>query len=62
MGELLRWLRDKVANDSVKIQLTLTPPTEMPKVLTPAEHLKKMVEANPVIGNILSSLDMELAR
>lgn len=62
LQDLLGFLRSKVDNDFLKIQLDLSAPDARPTILTDSELLKEMVEENPLLGDILTEFDTQLAR
>lgn len=62
MTELLGFLRNELRNDFLALRTQIDPNVEAgPKLLAPAEFLKKVVAENPAMGEFLKSIDAEMA-
>lgn len=60
MADLLGYIRNKLENDLVRIEVVVDDQSDSQKKLPPREFLKKVVEENPVLAKYLKELDTEL--
>ena len=61
LANLLPYLRSKLANPSVKINIAIDTTVARRKVLTPKEYLTEVASNNSVMRNLLKGLDFEFA-
>lgn len=60
MPTLLDFLRRRLANDFISINVNIDESKEVVKRLPPQELLRDIIESNPVIGEFLADFDAEL--
>lgn len=60
MPKLMQFLRERLRNDKIVINVVTDTSREPDRTLPPKEFLKKAVEANPQLGLLLDTLDAEL--
>ncbi len=58
--DLMEFLRKELKNNSLKLNIELTPESEMKKYLTPREIYFKMAEENPLLEKLRENLDMDI--
>ncbi len=60
MPTLLPFLRKRAGSQALRLNITITPKSERPRVLTSREFLDKLLNESPVIAEMLTELDAEL--
>ncbi|MDE7160953.1 MAG: hypothetical protein K2O24_08965, partial [Muribaculaceae bacterium] len=60
MPRLMQFLRERLNNDSLVINILIDSSREPDRTLPPQEFLRKAVEGNPALGTLLANLDAEL--
>ena len=61
MPQLMEFLRRELRNDFLTLRIEIDPTRAVSKQLPPKEFLKECVEKNPALGELLRSLNAELA-
>lgn len=61
MPQLMAFLRSRTGNDFLTLRVQIDPDRPVSKQLPPEEFLRKCVEKNPALGDLLRKLDAELA-
>ncbi|MBD5220797.1 MAG: DNA polymerase III subunit gamma/tau [Bacteroidales bacterium] len=57
---LTEFLRKRLSNENIVVGVVQVEPKARPKKLTPAEKLRKIIEDNPKLGELLDEMDAEL--
>lgn len=57
---LVDYLRDELSNDRITIGIKEVKSQSRPRKLMPAEQLRKVIEDNPALGELLKNMDAEL--
>ncbi len=60
MTELSAFMRDRLGNDSFKLEVRLQEAESGQKMMTPREFISKAVQDNKVLSELLGFLDAEL--
>lgn len=60
MSELIEFLKDRLDNDSIKINITIEEKPEDDKKMHPKEFLKMAIEGNETLAKFLKAIDAEL--
>jgi hypothetical protein len=59
-GEIIRYLRDRVNNDMLAIEVKITEGERAPRILSPQDIVADMVDRNPEIKKLIQTFHLGL--
>ncbi len=58
--ELMPYLRAKLKNDSITVEVSVSASLESTKAFTPKEKLEQMMKSNPALVKLVKTLDLQM--